>query len=632
MIKNTKTRIRKAFTLKSLTGIFLSLCLLLSVSCFAKSVQKLNGTKIAIMADVHFENVYGHFSEGNFNGIKNPVNGKYATIRTMDAQLHSTRLFNENYFAFLAALDDAVSRKVKFVILPGDLSDDGQPLNVEGLKQVLETYSKKHDITFLVINGNHDAIRPFEMDAGKTDFLGQEGRPQPVMSREGIHNRKSENELPVSVSPEICTMGYSEMIETLGSYGFLPKKEYLYWETPFSDYDVDNYNFADAMETSMLAKRCYHNQQYDLSLPDVSYLVEPVKGLWFLAIDANVYVPKENAKTDPLNPASYSGSGGGYNLVLNTKRYLIDWAKKVSERAEKLNKTLIVFSHYPMVDFFDDAAESITKIYGNGKAAPSRVPDEEVARVFADAGIKIHFGGHLHLNDTGIRKTAQGNILVNIQVPSLSAYIPAYKLLIIGDNDLLEVETIVMDTVPRFNELFPLYEKEFQYLQKTGTTDIWNRNILESKNYREFANWHLKELVRLRFLPTEWPANVRDFLVKSSGKDLLLMSLKNNQEASILVQKEGLELNEFEQWNGFDLIFDFYRLNSADRLSIQDIGERRIKQYELIFSEIIKKKNEDSNDRLYTQIRAFAESFRLLLNGAPSGNFVVDLRNGGIVN
>ena len=60
---------------------------------------------IAYMSDVHFHDVYAKFADGSFKGLPS-ANGKYATIRTMRSQLTSTRLFNENYFAFIAALDD----------------------------------------------------------------------------------------------------------------------------------------------------------------------------------------------------------------------------------------------------------------------------------------------------------------------------------------------------------------------------------------------------------------------------------------------------------------------------------------------------------------------------------------------
>lgn len=588
------------------------------------------------MADVHFQNVHGEFSGGSFKGIENPGNGKYATIRTMEAQLHSTRLFNENYFAFLAALDDAVNRHVSLIILPGDLMDDGQPFNGYALKKVLEDYSEKFGVIFLAINGNHDAGRPFQRDAGKADYLGAEGRSQPVMCREGIYVRKRPDGLPVSVSPDMKSMGYLEMAETLAPFGLMPQRKFLYWETPFSDYDVSGYSFSKASDASSLESRQYLIGPDSLSLPDVSYLVEPVEGLWVLAIDANVYVPNGNAKSHPADPANYAGPGDGYNLVLKHKKYLIDWVRSVSGRAAKLNKTLLVFSHYPMVDFYDGAAGKLKSVFGD-KALSGRLPEEEVARAFADAGVKVHFGGHMHMNDTGIRTTAKGNTLVNIQVPSLSAYIPAYKLLTIYDGKL-DAETVVMDSVPRFNELFPLYEMEYEYLKKAGQKDIWDRNILSAGNYRDYAGWHLRELVRLRFLPNEWPDTLARFLTGMSGKELLLMACadfsseadRTLRVAAELARQKGIDLNGFESWNGLDLIVDFYRISLADRLAVEDIGDRRLGQYELIFEQFARRK--DNGDPICKQVKAFAESFRLLLNGDPAGSFTVDIKNGGIVN
>lgn len=612
------------------------LCVFLWVSCRGESAEKLNGLRIAVMADVHFQQVYGEFSGGSFKGVENPGNGKYATIRTMEAQLHSTRLFNENYFAFLAALDDAVNHQVRLIILPGDLTDDGQLFNVNAMKEVLENYSEKFGITFIAINGNHDAARPFKMDAGKADYLGAEGRPQPVMSREGIYGPNNAGGLSVSVSPDMQAMGYPEMAGALGPFGLMPQQTYLYWETPFSDYDVATYSFSQACGVSSLKSRHYAIGPDSLSLPDVSYLVEPVEGLWVLAIDANVYVPKENAKSDPGNPANYSGPGEGYNLVLKHKQYLVDWVRSVCERAAKLNKTLLVFSHYPMVDFYDGAAAKLKNVF-DGKSPSGRLPEEEVAQAFADAGVKVHFGGHLHMNDTGIRTTAKGNTLVNIQVPSLSAYIPAYKLLTIHDGKL-DAETVVMDSVPRFNELFPLYEKEYAYLKKAGQKDIWDRTILSAKNYRDYAGWHLRELVRLRFLPTEWPDSLARFLTATSGKELLLMACKNLsseadetfREAAELTHRKGMGLSEFESWNGLDMVVDFYRISLADKLAAGDIGDRRIGQYGLIFEQFARQK--DVEDPVYRQIKAFAESFQLLLNGDAADAFTVDIRNGGIIN
>ena len=215
------------------------------------------------------------------------------------------RIFNENYFAFLAALDDIVKRGVKFVILPGDFSDDGQPLNIRGLKNILDDYSKKHGINFYAITGNHDPVKPFSGEAGKKDFLGEGGKLQPIMSKAGMYEANVPFEHPTVVSSDIKYLGYKEVIGQLKDYGFYPQKKHLYWETPFSKYTYETYNFNDAEKESQLKNRTYQIPPNNFNVPDVSYLVEPVEGIWLLALDANVYIPVkqtiDNNETDATN-------------------------------------------------------------------------------------------------------------------------------------------------------------------------------------------------------------------------------------------------------------------------------------------------------------------------------------------
>ena len=285
--------------------------------------------------------------------------------------------------------------------------------------------------------------------------------------------------------------------------------------------------------------------------------------------------------------------------------------KSVTKRAEQLGKTLITFSHYPMVDFNDDASQEMKLFFGENKMQLHRVPNEQVATTFADAGVKIHFGGHMHINDTGVRTSKQGNTLFNIQIPSLAAYIPAYKLLSIHSSTEFEIETVIIDSVPGFNDLFPLYEVEYQYLQKTKTT-LWNKEILKSKTYKEFTQWHLKELVRLRFLPDDWPSEFKDFMLNSSGADIFRYA--NNEEKMIDPQ--------FEQWTGFDMIFDFYRLRSADELAIPDIGLERLEQYKVVCERLKESKNK--------QFALWAEMFSKAANGQPSNHFKINLKSNSI--
>ena len=589
--------------------VFLLLLIINLIGCKQKESVGSKKVQIAFMADVHLQDIYGELSDSEYKGVFNPKTNTYALARTMQSQLESTRLFNENYFAFIAALDNVVERGIKYVVLPGDFSDDGQPLNIRGLKRILKEYEQKYNIQFIAATGNHDVVKPFYQDAGKKDFLGEGGKNQPIYSKEGMFESENPSYLKPIITKDIAKLGYEEILSELADFGFYPKKTDVYWETPFSTYNYEDYSFKKAKEQADILKRNYKIPPYKTLMPDVSYLLEPKENLWFLSIDANVYIPKQMAEKESEESSNYNSASIGYNNVLTHKKHLLTWVKSVAERAEKLGKTLIVFSHYPMVDFNDDASDDIRELLGENKMQLHRVPKEEVASLFAKAGVKVHFGGHMHINDTGVRKG-----LVNVQIPSLSAYIPAYKVLTISENEF-DVETVVIDKVSRFKELFPLYEMEFNYLKESKAKNSWNKEILEVNSYKEFTNWHLKELVRLRFLKKDWPKDFKDFFLEKTGEELMILAGKT------------LDIDvRFSAWTGFDMLFDLYRLRSADALAIEDIGAHRMKEYKelikLYKAKFILLENPTS---LEMEFYHFCVIFEKFSNGEPTNHFKIDL-------
>lgn len=592
--------------------------LFLMLSCSTGKEEEFEKVKIAFIADAHFQDIYAQFEDVDYKGIKNPKTGDFVNIRTMNAQLQSTRIFNENYFAFIEALDDIVKRGIKIVALPGDFSDDGQPVHVKGLRRILQRYTYEHDILFFATTGNHDPVKPFAHDAGKTDFLGIGGKEQIITSSiENIKDTVAGRLTPI-ITSEIQKWGYQDILNEMAAFGFYPQKDYVYWETPFSDYSYQGYTFNKAEQASLLENRTYAIDAFNKH-PDASYLVEPIEGLWLLALDANVYVPINKLSGVSENINDFKSASTGYNNVLLQKRHLIDWVKKVSEKAEKMNKVLIAFSHYPMVDFNDNASDEMKHFFGESKMQLHRVPKEEVAELFADAGIEIHFGGHMHINDTGVRTSTKGNTLYNIQTPSLAAYAPGYKILTIHSKTKFEVETVVIEKAEKFNSLFSLYEEEYNYLQNTQTTEIWNKDILTAENYRDFTQWHLKELVRLRFLPNDWSQEFVESFIHKTGEELL-MAQNDNLDNSF--NSANLSRGDFKAWTGFDMIYDFYRLRSADELAFADIGKARLKQYEFLCSQL--KQSDDSAYRLWSYI------FEKSSNGKPSDHFTIDVKAGTI--
>ncbi|MEA1784773.1 metallophosphoesterase [Arenibacter sp. GZD96] len=537
--------------------------------------------KIAFLADVHFQDIYGQFSDSEYKGILNPGTGKYTTLRTMNAQLHSTRIFNENYFGFLAALNDVAKRGIKLVALPGDFSDDGQPVHVKGLQKILQNYTDRYNIQFFAITGNHDPVRPFAKEGIKKDFLGEDGKNQIVASMPMEINSSSITDLPAKVSRDIQEMGYEGIVEILSHFGFYPKANYLYWETPFSKFNYDTYSFETAMDSASLRYRRYPIPTTTLNVPDASYLVEPVEGLWLMALDGNVYLPKDSLSGMADNPSDFNGAGMGYNLVLTHKPHLLDWVRKVTTEAQKRNKLLVAFSHYPMVEFNDGSSAAMRSFFGANKMQLARVPSEEVAKAFLKAGLKIHFGGHMHINDTGVFTAENGETLFNIQVPSLAAYLPAYKILTVHDANQVEIETIPLTHVPHFDELFPLYKMEYVQLTSLGDKVLWDKAILNTTAYDAFVQFHLKELVRLRFIPEDWPTEFADYLMAYTGTQLLEETFENLKKSELKkeLKNRGMRLQSFQKWTGFDMIYDYYRLRGADELAIPVIGNERVAQY-----------------------------------------------------
>ncbi|MEX0770878.1 MAG: hypothetical protein WD035_09105, partial [Balneolaceae bacterium] len=416
-------------------------------------------------------------------------------------------------------------------------------------------------------------------------------------------------------------------------------------------------------------------------------VVEPIEDVWLMGIDANVYLPLKDADPDsPADPGNFTGSGNtGYNYVLTHKQHLLEWIEDVAERAEANNKTLLAFSHFPAVDFYNQARQKIEELWGEGNFQLRRIPSQKTSEALAATGLRIHVAGHMHMNDTGvsghhhvndtgvIRDEVTGNILFNVQVPSLAAYVPAYKIVHVRDDkDLIEVETVVIDKVPDFDTLFSHYLDEWKYLDSLGYERIWNREILHSSDYYQFTDWHIRELSRLRFLPREWPEDVRTMLTGLNGRDMMIASTLENsfpfaefkkwaevgstdlkeltpefseeweeaeQKAARLAENAGIRLSDLNNWNGTDLSVDFYRLRNADELALRDIPGERIEQYSLIAEALSNAGNPSLGEPLdqagfhevfQNRFKTIFEVMQLFSQDLPSDNFVINLKTGEI--
>lgn len=668
-------------------------------------------TSVAFMSDVHFHNVYGDFKSSQFASIPTK-DGKNATIRTMYAQLTSTRLFNENYFAFRAALDDAYAKGIRHVAFPGDYSDDAQPMNIDGIAEVLKEYQAK-GMRFFLAPGNHDPNEPFDdQEAGKNDFLTKDGKEQKVY---GTSNAACVAKDPsVVCTDQLMEQGYEKLMAKLGDFGFNPNKADLHWETPFSKYTGNKYSYEEAAAQSAVSKRefeiCAEGSggsykaagEAKLGKPftkcakmmDASYLVEPVKGLWLLAIDANVFVP--NAKFDPANPTKFSGYDGagnaGWNKVLTHKMHLVDWIKSVTARAKAEGKQLMAYSHYPTMDFYANQTEAMKAAFKPGAFQTARVPDAATAAGVAATGLRWHVGGHMHFNGTNDYADAAGNYLVNVQSPSLAVYGAAYKIISYKDLDTVDVQTVALNSVSRFNELFPYYQVENDYLKgSTIASDVakrWDRGILDTRSYGEFTRTYFGELSRLRFMDEYWPCEMKEAAMNLNGRQMLILSqlqtkvtlaqLKDNAgvvpltancaatvaatgmpvaatqlsadwldataRAEKLAAAAGLTLDSFAKITPYDFYGDFHRTVYAGELALRDMGTERVSQYKVLMGAFpatttapVKVGDKPSSQNpvhvaFQHQFKQVFAIFKGLGSAKPSDRFTIDLKGRKIDN
>jgi hypothetical protein len=224
-------------------------------------------------------------------------------------------------------------------------------------------------------------------------------------------------------------------------------------------------------------------------------LVEPVEGLWLLSIDANVYLPAATGFVDR--------SEEGWGAAVRHKPFLIDWIADVTARAARLGKRLVAFSHYPVAGPYPGAAADEARLFGLRQAR--RPVDPAVSRAVLDSGLRVHFSGHWHV--AGI---LEHDGLVNVSLPSLVAFPAAYQILDIDANGMT-LQTVPLDAVPGWDVGRDLYARE-----PGGSV------LADATDYTDFLERHLGVLVRDRYLPLEWPAELaelRDFPVLEFAHD-----------------------------------------------------------------------------------------------------------------
>ncbi len=186
----------------------------------------------------------------------------------------------------------------------------------------------------------------------------------------------------------------------------------------------------------------YDNNGYGTAIErdpsSLSYVSEPVDGLWVLGIDACHYLPSSET----------AGSISTTTLA---------WIKSIISKAKAQNKVLISMMHHGLVEHFP----------GQGILFPEYLISDwqNVSTSLSDIGLKVIFTGHFHAQDI-VKKTSTSGFLFDIETGSTVSAPCPYRLVSYNRiNNTMKIESrnitdVSFSTIPSGNT-FAQYSKSY---------------------------------------------------------------------------------------------------------------------------------------------------------------------------
>ncbi|MGE6783773.1 metallophosphoesterase family protein [Ensifer adhaerens] len=554
--------------------------------------------RIAVIADAHF-----HDLEGDFEFPRIEIDGEKLAVRSWVDTRESTRVFNESARALDEALAEVSRRGIRHVVLLGDYTDDGQRQTTERLRIILERHEDAYGTRFYALPGNHDIFGLKGRNHTK-QFLDETGARIFVTSDATRAGPDS------YATPRMYCEGYPKGLAPLAACGYFRRPDYVHWETPFGASDLAEDRLYEVWSPD--GRNRYR-------LMDASYLVEPEPGLWLMMIDANVFEPRDGLFEEGEEAAFVDSTGAGWNALLRLKPFIVDWIADVSARAEKLGKTLLVFSHYPVLDPFDGATGAEGVLFGDTNIA-RRTPKEAVADALIGAGMTVHFSGHLHVE--GVTRRSRGErSLINIAVPSLVAFPPAFK--IIGPSASgSSVETVELSAMAVDQRVQQAYRRETMHAGEGP--DL----AFSASDYGSFLKAHKRALVQHRYFPKEWPGIVVDKvlgltvgaacnLVADAGVIAGIFGEGSGEPSPDAVRLAHLDMIE--------LIADWYCLRQAGVLALDKIPVQRRALYRVLAKHLGRPPESGWGGSASGFLAIFLGAFDAFLDRAEAGSLQVEI-------
>lgn len=299
------------------------------------------------------------------------------------------KLLKESDEILAAGIDAINNENLDFVIVPGDLTKDGEVINHERFVSYIEKL--KPGVKAFVVPGNHDVDNH---DAVK------------------------------------YTGDTTEKVDSVTSAQF--KDMY------------DKYGYGDAI---------YHDEH------SLSYVAEPVEGLWLLALDSCLW----RANTEGHHP----------HVDGQFTDATLEWIEKMLIQAADSEKAVIAFMHHGIMEHYPTNEKNYGEYVVNHA--------DTVARLLAFYGVRTVFTGHFHAQDITMKEFPQdGTVIYDIETGSFVTWPCPYRVVSI-ENQQMQITSTRIEAIASMPQGFQEHARQYVY---DGTVGMAN-DALEGYNVSE---------------------------------------------------------------------------------------------------------------------------------------------------
>jgi 3',5'-cyclic AMP phosphodiesterase CpdA len=187
----------------------------------------------------------------------------------------------------------------------------------------------------------------------------------------------------------------------------------------------------------------------------LSYVAEPVKGLWLIGMDACRYNE---------NPNSYHAvTGGRFN------ESTLKWVEEQLNAANEKGIEIIGFMHHGILEHYDKQAkfygEYVIEDYG------------KISKLFAEKGMKLVFTGHYHAQDIVKKDYGNAKLIYDVETGSLVTFpCPIRKVNLNARN--VKISTKRINYIETHPENFENFSKEYVW---SGIEGIAKKALISYK-------------------------------------------------------------------------------------------------------------------------------------------------------